>query len=80
MFLFPFLWVAMFLYRVVWFDFLHTLIEIFLYLFVNPLSSLWLLVTLPFVLVFDIPIALFVTFTYAIVSCKEISYADTHTT
>ena len=64
--LFPIFWITMYLYRIVWFDCLSTLIEIVLNLFINPLSSIWLLVTLPIVLIIDIPVGMVVTFIGAI--------------
>ena len=73
-FMFPFLWIGMFLFRVFVYDLLHTLLDVFLNLFVTPLSSLFLLITLPFILILDIPIALFITFSYALDSCKELFF------
>ena len=73
--LFPFFWVSMYLYRLIWFDFIDALIRIFLNLFISPLTSLWLLITLPIVIIIEIPVGLIATLIGAIRMCADI-YTD----
>lgn len=70
--LFPFIWAIYYLYRIICFNLLKTLLNIILDLFHSPLSSLWLLITLPIVLAWEIPVGLIMTFIVALSTCKDI--------
>lgn len=65
-------WVFGYLTRILWYDLLHTVLQILLYLFISPLSALWLLITLPIILIIDIPVGLIVTFIFSIEMSAEI--------
>ena len=69
---FPLWWAFGYLTRIIWYDLLQTVLEILLYLFVSPLSALWLLITLPIVLIIDIPMGLIATFIVSMEMCAEI--------
>ena len=70
--LFPIIWVSMYIHRVVWYDFIVSLFETIMSMFISPASFLWRLITLPIALVIDIPVGLIVTLIYAIEMCREI--------
>ena len=70
--LFPFFWLSMYLYRLIWFDIIDTLIRIVLNLFISPLASLWLLVTLQIVIIIEIPVGLIATLLGAIGMCADV--------
>ncbi len=70
--LFPFIWVGYYVYRIVFFDIFGTVIDVISNLLVSPLSSIWLLITFPVVLIFEIPIGLIVTLIAAISASLEI--------
>lgn len=70
--LFPFIWLFFYVYRIVWFDVISTIIDIFCNLLISPLSSIWLLITFPLVIIFEIPIGLIATLISAIATSKQI--------
>ena len=70
--LFPIIWMFFYLYRIIWYDIVGTAVDIFSNLFISPLSSLWLLITFPIVLIFEIPIGLLVTLISAFAACSDI--------
>jgi len=74
--LFPFFWITMYLSRLIWIDLICTVIEIILNLFIVPLKSLFLIITLPFVLIWEIPVGLVVTFGGAIDMTKDMFKGD----
>lgn len=64
--LFPIIWVAMYLYRIVWFDLIENLLQAILG------QNLLLLIALPFILLIEIPVGLYATFIASVSMCKEI--------
>ena len=78
--LFPILWVLTYLYRIIWFDLLNTIFEalsnfilFIIMLFSGHLSAfpllfscLYLIITLPVVLILEIPIGIVVTLIYSL--------------
>lgn len=71
---FPFVWVGMFLYRIVYYDIIDTIIHILTA--ISFTSALMLIVTLPFTVIIDIPVGFVATFAGAINVCKIIANAD----
>lgn len=69
---FPFIWLWFYIYRIVWFDIIRTIIDILVNIVASPLSALWLLITFPIVIIFEIPIGLIMTLIAAIGACAEI--------
>ena len=69
--LFPVIWASMYLYRIFG-NIIETVLEIVTNLFIFPLSSLWLLITFPVVMIWEIPVGLVVTFVFAIATSAEI--------
>ena len=69
--LFPFIWIFMYLYRIIWFDLIYTLLMIVFDWFFLPLKSLCLLVTLPINFIVDIPVGLVVTLICAVDTCRQ---------
>jgi|GEM_PF-1992365 hypothetical protein len=70
--LFPFCWVFMYLYRIIWCDIICGIPDLFKCLFTNFLFFLIYLVFWPISVIIDIPIGLLVTFFSAINISKEI--------
>lgn len=70
--MFPFIWLLFYIYRIVWFDIIGTIIDVFVNLIANPLAALWLLLTFPIVIIFEIPVGLIMTLITAIGMCAEI--------
>lgn len=70
---FPVWWIAMYLYRIVWFDLIGGIIDIFVALFTaNFLLAFLYLLILPVSLALDIFIAIPVTFIFALGTSKDI--------
>ncbi len=74
--LFPFLWISMYTYRIIWYDIIDTIIKV-LCNFISPLVSLWHLITLPFILIWEIPVGLVITFIVAFDASREIFVGET---
>lgn len=70
--LFPVLWASMYLYRIIWFDIIGTIIQILCNLLISPLSSLWLVITFPIVLIWEIPVGLVISFFVSIETSRDI--------
>lgn len=70
--LFPILWAVYFALRLIIFDVLLRLILMIHNLFVEPLSFLCSLLTLPFYLLLDIALGLVFSFLSALSTCKRI--------
>ena len=70
--LFPIIWAIMYIFRIVWVDFMVPLFETIMAAFISPASFVWRLITLPIGLIIDIPIGFIVTLIYTIEMCKEI--------
>lgn len=68
--LFPVIWILMYLYRIVIYDFLRTLLTAFTS---NSFpSALFLIITLPFVMIVEIPVALIMTLITSVGICYDI--------
>lgn len=88
--LFPVIFFSMYFYRLILFDLLHTLFDALsnlilgvIGIFTNPkvalsciLSFLGLIITLPFLLILEIPIALVVSFVLAVQVCSGILHGE----
>ena len=70
--LFPIIWAAMYIFRIVWFDFIVQLLDTIAGAFISPIYFVFRLITLPIALIVDIPIGFVVTLIYTIKMCKEI--------
>lgn len=70
--LFPFIWVAAYLYRIIWVDLISIIIKIFKNLIINFGLSLFLFFVLPFVILVEIPIALIATCAIATSICDDL--------
>lgn len=82
--LFPLLWVAMYLYRIIWVVMVGTITKIITNLMImfsrsflaGLISVLWLIVTFPFVLVYEIIVGIFATFIGTVRLCASLWDAD----
>lgn len=82
--LFPLLWVAMYLYRIIWVVIVGTITKIITNLMImfsrsflsGLISVLWLIVTFPFVLVYEIIVGIFATFIGTVRLCSSLWDAD----
>lgn len=70
--IFPIIWITSYLYRIICVDLIGTIIQIFKNLFTNLGLCLFLLVTLPLILLVEIPIAFILTCTNAVSVCGRI--------
>lgn len=72
--LFPIIWLFMYLYRIIWYDLVCSIIDIIVNLF--SITFFYRIIILPIVLFIDIPVGFFVTFFGAISMCKDIFNED----
>lgn len=69
--LFPFIWVILYLYRILWSDIFLGILDLLSYMLSNTISFIIYLILLPISIILDVFIGLFVTFFVAMSAIVE---------